>query len=223
LAVLALSIEPMSYRRTFFDRHGPDAAAYLTAGVWGAVMAVLAFPLLNRHGITFAGVAGSLGVGALVGGLGPAIGHLAGSAWHAVALDGGSTPGAPQYSYEHSLIMRGRVAEALASFEAIIAADPSALQPRMVAADLYLRVANNAARSAELLREAQQIRPISPGDDVYIANRLVDLYIGPLDEPYKALRELRRLIDRHENTPAARHARLALAELKARYVTRDEG
>jgi len=55
-------------------------------------------------------------------------------------------------------------------------------------------------------------------DDVYIANRLVDLYVGPLNTPYKAFRELRRIIERYPNTSAAQHARVALAALKERHA-----
>jgi len=48
-----------------------------------------------------------------------------------------------------------------------------------------------------------------------VTNRLADLYNGPLKQPGKALVELRRLIDRAPGTPAADHARVALARLKS--------
>jgi hypothetical protein len=210
---------PDAYKPTFFDRHGPDAAAYVSASVWGVSIGSVFFVVLAGSGHALEGLVLGVPVALVVGGLGPAMGYVFGSTWRLIAVDGGSTPSVPQYSYEQSLIMQGKVAESLASFEIIIAAEPAAVRPRIVAADLYLREAKNAARSAELLHEAQLIRPLSPGDDIYIANRLVDLYVGPLGAPHKALRELRRIIDRYDGTDAASHARTALAELKARHVT----
>ena len=50
----------------------------------------------------------------------------------------------------------------------------------------------------------------------YATNRLVDLYIGPLNDPRRALVELRRLIETRPATDAAEHARRSLADLKAR-------
>jgi len=42
--------------------------------------------------------------------------------------------------------------------------------------------------------------------------------IGPLDNPSRALVELRRLIDRYPSSTAATRARETLAVLKARYL-----
>jgi hypothetical protein len=210
---------PGAYKRTFFDRHGPEAAAYVSAGVWGVAIGSVMLVVSLAGGAGFLGVIASLVTAAVVAGMGPTIGYVFGSFWNTVAVNGGSTPSVPQYSYEQALIMQGKVAEALASLETIIAGDAATIQARIFAADLYFREGNNAARAAELLRDAQKIRPISTGDDIYIANRLVDLYVGPLNTPYKALRELRRVIDQYQNSSAANHARAALAKLKERYVT----
>jgi hypothetical protein len=84
------------------------------------------------------------------------------------------------------------------------------------AAELYDRERGNPARAAELFREAQRIEACSVGEHVYIAHRLVDLYTGPLDQPGRALVELRRLIERFPAHPAADQARHALAALKTR-------
>jgi hypothetical protein len=53
-------------------------------------------------------------------------------------------------------------------------------------------------------------------DAVYASSRLADLYDGPLNEPGRALVELRRIIERYPGTAVATHARDALPKLKAR-------
>src|SRR5262249_34200799 len=65
-------------------------------------------------------------------------------------------------------------------------------------------------------REIQRIPTVTPGEDIYATNRLVDLLTGRLGEPARALTELRRLIDKYPDLPAAIHARGALAALKER-------
>ena len=111
-------------------------------------------------------------------------------------------------------MLQGKVVEALASFEDLIAAAPEAIEPRILAADLYAKDREGARRAAELFREAQRIRAIPPGRDIYVTNRLVDLLIGPLRDPGRAVVELRKLIERHPTSTAAAHARDALARIK---------
>ena len=92
--------------------------------------------------------------------------------------------------------MQGRVEEALASFEALIAASAAAIEPRILAAELYSRNPATTRRAADLLREAQRIPAITPGRDIYVTNRLVDLLMGPLADSGRALVELRQLLER---------------------------
>jgi len=218
-ALRQMTQPPTQYKPTFFDRHGPEAAGILTARVWGLAMGLLTFAILSsQRGLTLGTVLGGICGGILVGNLGPLLGSLFGGMWNTIAVNGGSTPSTPQYSRVHALVMQGKIDEALALIETTMSADPTDIQARIFAADLYLRERNNAERAAELLREAHAVRPMSAGDDVYIANRLVDLYVGPLNTPYKAIRELRRIVARYGNTSAANHARLALAALKERHA-----
>jgi hypothetical protein len=62
------------------------------------------------------------------------------------------------------------------------------------------------------------------GHDIYVSNKLADLYLGPLKAPGKALVEFRRLIERYPGSSAARHAKSALAHLKSDVIQdRDAG
>ena len=79
-------------------------------------------------------------------------------------VDGASTPYVEQYSYQQALVMQGRVDDALASFEAIIAERPDRdrrAPPRGGA--LYDRERKNFARAAALFREVQRIAIGVPG------------------------------------------------------------
>jgi len=155
-------------------------------------------------------------------GLAFGLGKAAGDGWHHFAMSGASTPYEEQFSYQQSLVMQGKVAEALASFEEMIAAQPDAIEPRIRAAELYGQDRGSARRAAELFREAMRIRSIAPGRDIYATNRLVDLLIGPLRDPGRAVVELRKLIDRYPTSTAAAHARDALARIKREMLAADE-
>jgi len=205
------------YKSTIFDRHGPDA---------GRILQALGFSLLV-FGSTLGGLLLQIGfhwwelpvgaaAGAVAGSAGWLVGEAVGGGWKHVAVDGSSTPYERQFSYEQSLVMQGRVDDALASFEAVIATEPELTAARIKAAELYAREKNDHSRAAELFRDVLRSPSITRGEDVYVTNRLVDLYIGPLNDPGRALVELRRLIDTRPGTAAAEHARRSLADLKAR-------
>ena len=118
--------------------------------------------------------------------------------------------------------MRGQVDDALASYEAIIAERPAMTAVRLRAAALYASRGNDPRRAAELLREVMALPDVSARDDIAASNRLIELLMGPLAEPGRAMVELRRLMDRHPGTDAAARARLTLAELKAEMAARGE-
>jgi hypothetical protein len=205
------------YKPTFLDRYGPEGVQSLVAAVWGFAVFIIAFAVLVSQIAhpSFLMVIACAAAALAVAGTGVWLSRTAGWIWKRFLVDGTSTPYVEQYSYQQSLVMQGRVDDALASFEAIIAEQPAAIDPRLRAAELYDREKRNVVRAAELFREVQRIDGVSAGQFIYVTNRLVDLYTGPLAQPGKALVELRRLIDRHPGTAAADHARTALARLKA--------
>jgi hypothetical protein len=211
-----------TYTPTFFDRHGPDGGLYLravggSALVLGVSMAGLAlFGLLSLVAAVVC-----LAMALLVGVVPIVLANSAGWTFKRVMVEGTSTPYVEQYSYQQALVMQGRVGDALASFESSIAEQPAAIQPRLLAAELYARDRRDPRRAATLFREVQRIESATPGDFILATNRLVDLYTGPLNEPGKALVELRRLIELHPSSPAAIHARAALSRLKSSSSTRE--
>ena len=208
--------EPEAYRPTLFDRKGPDAGYQIRAAAAGLMVfaLVLSTLLLVSHRLSLGGVVVAAIAGVIPYGTSMMLAEGAGGAWHRLMASGASTPYEEQFSYQDSLVIRGQVDDALASYEAIIAERPNMIPARLRAAALYASRGGNPQRAAELLREARLVPGISARDDIAAANRLIELLMGPLGEPGRAMVELRRLMDRHPGTDAAVRAKRTLAELK---------
>ena len=127
---------------------------------------------------------------------------------------GDSTPYEEQFSLEESFVAKGDMATALKLFEAIIAERPDAVAVRLRTAEHYSRNNRDPHRAAELFREARSLPTATQRDVLYASSRLVDLYDGPLQEPGKALVEMRRIVDQHPESNVAKYARTALKERK---------
>jgi tetratricopeptide (TPR) repeat protein len=217
-------MDPRPYKSTLFDRLGPDAGHRVIAISYGFMVFLVVFVLWAAVGHGFGILAFFIAVaaGASTSSFALLLGGGAGGAYNHLMAKGSTTPYVEQFSYQQALVMQGRVEDALASYEAVIAESPAQVTARIKAAELYLRDARNPARAFELLKQAQAVAAISPGEDVYVSNRLADLLAGPLGKPGAALVELRRLVDRHPDLPAAGHARDAIARIKGSLLAADE-
>ncbi len=208
----------MAYRRTLFDRLGPEAADFYNAlrggVITGALGAVGGSMYAAQHGTNRL-------VGGLVAGLGAAvvswlaiigISRLAGGVLGTFIQSGGTYE--QKFSYEDSLLARGHYAEAIASFERHAAEGTGGATVMLRAADLRAKHGGNPKRASELYRDVQRLPGVSTADHVYATNRLIDLYMGPLPNADAAVSELRRLIATYPSSDAAKHARIALVNLK---------
>lgn len=215
---------PPEYKRTYFDRTGPDGALLLRALGYASV-GFLGFLLL------FAALAWKTGFSpllilpfalaatAVIVILALRLAGAAGAGFAAfIAPSGNSTPSGPDFSYEDALAAKGDVQGALASYEAAIAGLPltalGGVDARIRAAELYARQGGDPGRAVQLLREVQRDAATAASQDVYVSYRLMDLYSGVLGEPRRALVELRRLVERYPGTDIAAKARAAIAVLK---------
>ena len=208
----------MAYRRTLFDRFGPEAADYFHA-YRGAFIAAGLFGAYG--GARYAGergfnpvIGGVLGfvvvfVLSFVGIIG--VSRLAGASFSAFIQPQGTYE--ETFSYEDSLLARGNYAEAIAAFERHIAAGTGGAPVIIRTADLHVKH-GDVTRAAELYRLAQQKPHVSAEGHMYATNRLIDLYTGALPNADAAVSELRRLIATHPSSDAAKHARTALVNLK---------
>ena len=216
--------EPAPYRRTRGDRLGPDAALIYRVVPYMVVLFAcfaLLFYLLRRQ-FDFS----SAWVIPLALATTAAITHagmrLAGAAGHGFARfvlpTGESTPYEHQFSREESLVALGDIVGAIDAYEAAIAehpvTTPAGISVRIRAAELFMGGGDNPKRAAELFREIQRIPGVAPTQDIYVSNRLIDLLLGPLNQPSRALVELRRIIERYPTSSAAMHARTALTTVR---------
>lgn len=220
-----------SYKTTLFDREGPDAGIKIKAYSYAAIAGGASIPMFAGFAIKY-GLSLPKFVAMVV--LGPpllwivvaklALRAMGGveTVGHAILGGTGSTPYTEQYSYQQTLVMQGRLNEALDSYEAIIAEPKSPLDVRIRAAELYVREAKNHKRAAELLQEVIRSPACTPAEEIYAANRLADLLSNHLGEPGKALVQLRRLADRYTGTPAGDRAREAIRTLKSLSRREDE-
>jgi hypothetical protein len=124
----------------------------------------------------------------------------------------GLAPTEVTYSHVQAIAARGDIAGALKEYEAIIAADPTSVEARIQAAELYATSRTDVVRAAALYNEVRRIEGVSDTRDLYASQRLIDLYDGPLRQPSKSLTELRRIIDRHRGSREAEFARTTLAK-----------
>jgi hypothetical protein len=124
------------------------------------------------------------------------------------------------YSLEDSFVARGDIDRAIASYEAIAAAEQDNFEVRMRAAELCRRN-SSFDKAAAFYRDVQG--RAQKDDDVRASMRLIDLYMIWPDHKPKAMSELRRLIDRYPDTEIAESARKGLANLKLEHFPGEIG
>lgn len=216
--------EESGYKRTFFDRHGPDAGLRVKSFSYALMTLAL---VISAGMLAGAPIELTLMLGvplSLLAGYGSwYLGKAAGNVAEYVMAGGSSTPYEEQFSQQQALVMQSRYVEALELFEQQIAAMPGEPRVRVAAADLYATHGKDPKRAAVLYREVQRIPGLPPGQDIYVTNKLADLYLGPLKEPGRALVEFRKLASRYPNSVAAKNAQLAIANLKPQIVQGAQG
>jgi hypothetical protein len=116
-------------------------------------------------------------------------------------------------SAAEALFSRGDIAGSMAAFDALReqhGALPALLRRE---ADLHLGRDGRPERARELLIRLRQSDGVSPADELFATQRLIDLYFGALQDEPRALSEMRRLVERF---PGTRDAEGARAELERR-------
>lgn len=211
------------YRKTFMDRLGPDGGAVIRAITYGVPGGIaVAFALAAKGpgtGIVrlLVAVLGFFGGWAAASLLAYAIAYVTGrSVMRFVAPSGETTPYQRSFSAQEALAIAGHVDEAIASYEELIAADATDPEVRLAAAELYVRTRRDPRRAEALYREARRLPGLAPVRDLWISNRLVDLYRGQLDDEGRAMVELRRIVERFPSTREAGFAREAIVRMKER-------
>lgn len=209
------------YKRTFMDRMGPDGGAVFRAVVYGLPGGIILGFALAAKGpgsgawrilVVILGFVGGWAIASLLSYV-IAVGSGK-SVLRFVAPSGETTPYQRTFSAQEALAVAGHVDEALASYEELIAADALDPEVRLAAAELYARTRANPRRAEALYRETRRLPGLAPVRDLWITNRLIDLYRGQLADEGRALVELRRIVERFPGSREARFARDAIARMK---------
>ena len=186
-------------------------------GACSVVAVAVAFLLFKRQQVGMAGVVGVALVGPLAGAALTALTWigtgLASRSLVPVLTAAGNIKRAASFSYEESLVARGRYAEAEESYRSHVAAQPRDLDARLALAALHRDHLEDPVGAERLLLEARHLGPSSQ-QEFAIGNALIDLYRATR-QLGRELAELARFADRFGNTEAGRRAREALRRLKA--------
>lgn len=209
----------MAYQKTMFDRLGPEAANRIKLVGPGLIFTFLITIGFLRAGVNFfaallLGIVGAVIIAALI----LRFADSAGAGFMSFIWPSGGTPYAKQYSLQESLAIRGDIAAAIASYEEVIAADPTDVEARIRVAELHATKGGDPRRAAEVFREARKVEGISAERDLYISNRLVDLLRGPLRDEGRAIVELRRIVQLFPATRDAQFARQAISNMKVESI-----
>lgn len=214
------------HQKSLADRIGPDRYVALMRALPWALSGGLIVALLAAFGAIRSGSPYLL-LWALVGFVGGTLATLwatltMSNAAGALALrtlqpDGSSTPYTFDFSQIESHVVRGDHATAAVLWEAAITERPGDPEVRVRAGDFYAGPIARPDRALALYREVQGFAHAPAERQLYVSQRIVDLYVGPLADKGRAIVELRRIIDRWPNSTAARFGRDALARLKAEH------
>ena len=160
-----------------------------------------------------------LGVGGFVIGrtIGPAI--MRGCGLAAAALYGSESIGtyADGHSNIDALEARGDYQGAVNAWEAVAVRQPRNTWPLIRAGELYLQRLNDPRMALERFRNARDLAGITPELHRYTSQKIIDLYLGPLNDERRAMAELRRLLEIHPGTREADGARETLALINANH------
>ncbi len=189
----------------------------LLVGACSVIAAAVAFLLFQRHQVGVAGLVGVALVGPLAGAALTALTWMAAGLARRSLVHGltaaGNIKRAASFSYQESLVARGRYAEAEESYRAHVAAQPGDLDARLALAALHRDHLEDPVGAERLMLEARHLGP-TLAQEFAIGNALIDLYRATR-QTGRELAELARFADRFGGTEAGRAAREAIRRLKA--------
>jgi predicted lipid-binding transport protein (Tim44 family) len=124
------------------------------------------------------------------------------------------------YTHTHSNIdaleARGDYRGAINAWEAVAVQQPESPWPLIRAGELYIRQLKDPHMALERFRHARDLESIAPELHRYASQRIIDLYLGPLNDERRGMAELRRLMESHPGTREADGAAEAIATIRAK-------
>lgn len=177
---------------------------------------LVGFRLVAQHDL---GILALLGIVAISGTLGAGAGFtvaglsnlFAGGLIQSLFSAGNIAP-SPSFSYQESLVARGRHAEAADAYRAHLADHPADHDARLALAALLAGPAGDPAEAERLLLQVRANQPL-PRQELTASQALIDLYAAT-GQQGRHLVELARFADRHRGTAAGEAAREAVKRYK---------
>lgn len=129
---------------------------------------------------------------------------------------GSSTPSVNQHSNIQAMVARGDNAKAAEAYRAVIASDPADLTSCEQLGQLALRELKDFELAVFAYREAEKRSP-EPRRRAGYALLVAGIYRDNMDNPGRAIVELRKVIERYPDIPNVAALRAELEELKSRH------
>jgi hypothetical protein len=199
------------YERSLMDRMGAEGADLVKAVSWSVVPTIAGLfigiawttkqglPPSHKLAVAYLTAGGVLGMVIFGGGAFLFIwGASRGAGRGLEAFIHPSGEYKRDYSFEDSLVARGDLAGAIASFKSICDAEPENLDARLRCAELHRK--NSSFDDASALYRDVQSKAERSRDDVHASLRLIDLYLAWPEHEGRSMRELKRLIDKYPGT-----------------------
>ena len=124
---------------------------------------------------------------------------------------GRSTPHQREYSEAKALVLRGLFQEAIDCYETYVVEFPADPEPYLGIARIYRDHLKRYDDAVSWLRRVRKIPGLDPGREIFVTREIIEVYVGKLGAPERAIPELARLADRFAGT---REGELAKAELE---------
>jgi tetratricopeptide (TPR) repeat protein len=128
---------------------------------------------------------------------------------------GGTTPPRREYSAAQALAAQGRYREAVDAYEIAAAESGGDPAPYLAVARIQRDHLRDFHASAEWFRRARRDARLSRGQDLLVAQELVELYTNRLADPSRAIPELARIVRLAPDGPQGEAAARRLAELRS--------
>jgi hypothetical protein len=199
----------------------PDRPILIKAVVYSTLVfvvlgALVGFRLVAQHDL---GILALLGIVVISGAIGAGAGFTVVSLSNLFAgglirslFSAGNIAPAPSFSYQESLVARGRLADAADAYREHLTLHPADHDARLALAALLAGPVAEPAQAERLLLQVRAEQP-SPRQELIASQSLIDLYAAT-GQRGRHLVELARFADRHRGTVAGEAAREAVKRMK---------
>jgi tetratricopeptide (TPR) repeat protein len=139
-------------------------------------------------------------------------GSLLGKIYHP---HGESTPHKREYSEAQALVLRGLFQEAIDCYQTYVAEFPDDPEPCIGIARVYRDHLKRYDDAVTWFRRARQAAGMDRGRELLVTREIIEVYLGKLGQPERAIPELARLADRFSGTREGDLAKVEIERIRA--------